>query len=626
MNAYNNDIDKFVYRFFSAHLNSALAIHIKNAPCQFNLSKAECTEATLDEAVFKYASNVIVLDDTLKFDAIFSGTVQVKYPSRRDGATEKTMQKRFRVKCEAVVEDCVKNFVIRSIEPYVKSKQKNASNRPTNNLIPIISRDDLDDEAAAFLARYYPDALEKPMPVPIDSIIRGELGLDIIRNKRLSTDFSVFGQICFSCGSVEVFCVKDDAPQEIPVKRGTILIDACTPFLRSIGCVKYTLAHEAYHWFRHRVYAAIRALLHGEAAIAYRCSTAAAVNTDTPRQELHWIEWQANKIAPRILMPRNTAIIKINELLAKYGFFEKSAEQDIIMECVINRLADFYRVSKQAAKIRMIDLGFDAAKRVYNYENALPQNTRIINLEAAVHEYTSNPDFKALIDSERFIYADEHFVINHERYVIKHDDGRRTLTEYAKENPHECTLSFATRRVYVSESSTDAVNTGILRHENTTEKKSHHYEQSEENISVVLQSDEISKMQEAFSKQCIDRRVDKKPFWSLAYGIMQARKWNSSIFTERTLLNQSIYSRIKNGQLSKPDIRTVMAICVGLDLDYFRATELLASAGHVLTSTDEDEAYFYILNNCRGEPIQKRNKFLTSLGILALGVKPRKAT
>jgi hypothetical protein len=228
------------------------------------------------------------------------------------------------------------------------------------------------------------------------------------------------------------------------------------------------------------------------------------------------------------------------------------------------------------------------------------------------------------VDSGRFIYADGHFVINHDRYVIKHDDGHRTLTKHAKANRAECTLSFTRRRVYVSSSSAEAVNTGILRHENVADRRSHHYEQSEENISVVLQSDEITKMLDDFSKQRAERQTDKTQFWSFAFGIMQARKWNSAIFKEKTLLNESIYSRIKNGQLAKPDIRTVMAICVGLDLDYFRATELLASAGHVLTSTEEDEAYYYILNNCRGEPIKKRNEFLTSVGILALGAKPRK--
>jgi len=626
MNTYNNDIDNFVYKFFSSQIRTALARHISENPDQFDLSKSSCTEAELSDMKFKYASNVQICDDTLNFDAIVSAGVIVKYPARRDGATEKTIKKRFRVHCLSVVEDCVKDFAIYSIEPYLQGKQKNESKRPTNNLIPIISRDDLDTEATAFLERYFPEALETPMAVPIDSILCSQLGLEIIKNKRLSTDFSIFGQICFSGGNVEVYGVKDETPHEITVNRGTILIDACTPFLRSIGCVKYTLAHEAYHWFRHRVYAAIRALLHGEPAIAYRCTTVAANATNTPQQELHWIEWQANKIAPRILMPQKTTIMKIEELLAKYGYNENTNEQDIILECVINDLANFFRVSKQAAKIRMIDLGYDAANRVYKYGNESARHTQTISTEDVVCEYMRNPEFKVIVDSGLFSYADNHFVINHELYVVKHDDGRRTLTEYAKANISDCALTFTCRNVYVSDAGADAANTGILHHANTKElKQSQHFEQGEKNIAVVLQVDELYRKEEDFTTFCRMRKAVTKQFPQMAYGIMQTQKWNSNIFTRNTLLGEPVYSRIKSGQLLRPDVRTVVAVCVGLDLDTVLAMELLSSAGHVLTDSHEHHAYFYIIHSCRGESIHERNEFLKKVGVTPLGTKARKS-
>jgi Zn-dependent peptidase ImmA (M78 family) len=83
------------------------------------------------------------------------------------------------------------------------------------------------------------------------------------------------------------------------------------------------------------------------------------------------MEWQANKIAPRILMPLETTKIKIDELYEKYGYSDNDQERTEILERVIDDLADFYNVSKQSAKIRMIDLGYREAAGAYNFENSL---------------------------------------------------------------------------------------------------------------------------------------------------------------------------------------------------------------------------------------------------------------
>lgn len=67
------------------------------------------------------------------------------------------------------------------------------------SLVPMISKAKFDDVAAEFLGDYYPEALAKPMPVPIVDIAR-KMGLRVITNHRLSEDFSIFGQMCFTSG------------------------------------------------------------------------------------------------------------------------------------------------------------------------------------------------------------------------------------------------------------------------------------------------------------------------------------------------------------------------------------------------------------------------------------------
>ena len=71
--------------------------------------------------------------------------------------------------------------------------------------MPIIYRKDLDKEATAFLEKYYPEALEEPMRVPIEDIVKDKLHLNVVQGYRITDDFSIFGQICFSPGNVKIY-------------------------------------------------------------------------------------------------------------------------------------------------------------------------------------------------------------------------------------------------------------------------------------------------------------------------------------------------------------------------------------------------------------------------------------
>jgi hypothetical protein len=161
---------------------------------------------------------------------------------------------------------------VRSIGIYKKERGQISSGvAATGNIVPRLYPNQLDDEATDFLTRYCPEALKTPMAVPIEQIVTNEMGLTLMHNVRLTNDFSLFGQICFSAGTVRLFDLLGIVAKEVDVKRGTIIIDAYTFWERNIGCVNNTIAHEAYHWHRHRLYAALKSILHGEQLIACRC-------------------------------------------------------------------------------------------------------------------------------------------------------------------------------------------------------------------------------------------------------------------------------------------------------------------------------------------------------------------
>ncbi len=216
--------------------------------------------------------------------------------------------------------------------------------------VPRISKADFDNVANAILEQYCPMALITPMPVPIEDIATSKLGITMLE-KRLTEDLSIYGQMCFTKGVVEIYDKNEREYREIPVDAGTMIIDPDVYKLRNIGCARNTIAHECVHWIKHKTY-------HEKAeqfGVAKACRYAVENSPQKMWTDEDWMEWQANGIAPRILMPSTTVPIVYAQLKekAKQNAYIKSgyiAEKRWIIE----QLARFYNVSKQAAAARIM--------------------------------------------------------------------------------------------------------------------------------------------------------------------------------------------------------------------------------------------------------------------------------
>jgi hypothetical protein len=376
--------------------------------------------ATLLSMELKYATDIAVIENTILFDAVVACEVELS----QDGKICLHDQW-FRVPCEITIEDRIKSVSVGTIQVYERANRKNKIGKVDADLVPMIYKKNLDDEATRFLERYYSQALQTPMAVPIANIVENIMGLKLLNGGKLSRDFSAFGQICFSSGSVDLFDIWDGKVTPTEVERGTIVIDSSTYWERNLGCVNNTIAH--------------------------RCPAKSkrAYNSEENAEwsDIERMEWQADHVAPRILMPIQTVRPHIESLYEAYGFHQNPDERKLIVECVISDLAEMYKVSKLSAKIRMLDLGYTEANEVYNYEEPNAPFFNTVSPRDAFYEYCDNEDFRKIVDSGMFVYVGGHFVINHEKYVIVGDDGELSLTDYAYNNFTECTLQFTYRRV-----------------------------------------------------------------------------------------------------------------------------------------------------------------------------------
>ena len=263
MGNYKNEIEQFIYEICYRPMWEAAYSYIAGHPYALDLTFSRIKNpdsATLEDMVLEFPKNIRISEDSLLFDAVVSCTVNLTEDTYTGTASHETSQWLI-ISCEAAITDRLKALNINKISSYSAGlPRKNDGQVVSKNIVPIIYKKDLDAEAAAFLQKYYPKALEEPCPVPISDIAEA-MGLDILQGNRITNDFSVFGEIFFSAGKANVYDLFKIQQFDVDVRRGTILIDAYTFWERNLGCVNNTIAHEVYHWYKHRMYAAIRDIL-----------------------------------------------------------------------------------------------------------------------------------------------------------------------------------------------------------------------------------------------------------------------------------------------------------------------------------------------------------------------------
>lgn len=459
------------------------------------------------------------------------------------------------------------------------------------NLLPDLSgmndaahKESLEKEAERFLMQYCREALEQPQAVPIRQIAEEKMGINLVVDKSLSDDLSVFGATVFVDSDVDV--LADGELEQLYCKAGTILLDPDVLMMRNMGSYNFTLVHEVYHWYAHRAYMLLRIKNAGQESAVQQCYV---YNNCSSRIPAALAEIQANAVAARILMPRRAVARKYKELQKKYATAE---------EMIIADLAIFFEVSKQAMRIRLEELGI-MIKTV-----SQPEKLRRIDRLTLFDAFSTDKNLRRLLVSGTYRYADGYVVKNKPQYV---ENG--TLTEYAIKHLEECTLEFKTVRCEVV--AEDAL---LQRYQNYALIA---------DSEGALEESVLKDKKKQFERFLVEETDDdlappKKTFCEmLAPYLSQFEK--SDDFETLTGVHRVKLKQFRDGKLNNPEVRTVVAICIGLNLDIEQTTDMLRSAGHILLNTREHWAYKFLITCCEELDIEKSNAVLISLGIRPLG-------
>lgn len=355
----------------------------------------------------------------------------------------------FMVRCSGNLACSLDDFEIHSISVY---SGKIPQPQPMSDaLVPIIRKDDLEKVATDFLKRNYPKALLQPMAVdPTD--LAESMGLKV-ELKHIAKDCSVFGQIFFQDVEAEFYDKKTDKAYTEKVSAKTIFVDPDTYFLYNLGKVNNTIVHECVHWDLHRKAFELERLYNQDAS-RIKCRAEGGVEGNS-RTATEWMEWQANALAPRIQMPLTMFKTQASKTIKKYR--DMMGKYDIIdvIEPVIDDLAIFFGVSRLAAKIRMVDAGYEEARGAFIYvdgryvtphrykkDSITEDQTFSISAEDAAIQSVTNLALKKLVETGAYQYVDAHFVLNHPKYLVNEPNGMPYLTDYARNHMDECCIPF----------------------------------------------------------------------------------------------------------------------------------------------------------------------------------------
>lgn len=361
-----------------------------------------------------------------------------------------------RIYCEGDLSCGLDDWEIIRVEPY--SKKSAPPNSLSDALVPYIPYDQLDKVATEFLKEHYPAALKvtpygQP-PVSFDPLVLADsLGLTV-KQQRIREDASVFGQIYFVETDAEMYDANEGKTVTMTIPGKTIIFDPQMYLLRNLGSVNNTIIHECVHWVKHRKVFELEKLYNAEAS-NISCEVVGGAASAVARSATEQMEKQANQLTPRIQMPAEPFKVKAKEYIARFMRESNARHENEVMEQVVTALETAFGVSKQAAKIRLVELGFDAAIGTYTYldghyvkphtfrKGALKVNqTFSISAQDAAVERFINQDLRKLTESGDYLFIDNHYVYNAPLYVQHDEDGRLDLTDYARSHMDECCLVF----------------------------------------------------------------------------------------------------------------------------------------------------------------------------------------
>lgn len=528
------------------------------------------------------------------------------------------------VHCRGDLDKNLDDFEILQVSKYNgKSRVKNPMD---DSLVPVINKNQLDDIAEQFLRDHYKKALLEPMWVdPLE--LANAMGLTV-RYENITKDGSIFGRSFFYDCETELYNATTDTMYKVTIPTKTILVDKRAAFLMVLGAVNNTIVHECVHWDKHKKAFALARLYDKELSnIGCRVVGGIAGNK---RDAIEWMEWQANALAPRIQMPLTMFKKKVDQLVSKYRREMKAYDMIDIIEPIIDELVLAFGVSRLAAKIRMLDAGYDEAAGAFIYvdnhyvkphkapKGYLDNNkTFSISARDAIVESKFNPELVAALADNEYVFVDSHFVLNTSLYLETDEYGNLALTHYARNHMDECCMVFELK---IKTSVTEHYHTECFLNRDKSSDITFEAHYSEKSKSAKNQ---VQMIKDYNADVLLIAKKLPMNFSGSLDALIEWAEMTEEELAEAADMSEKTIQRLRNTEPDNVTIETVMQLCIGMKLPPVLSACLLKASGKGFMMTEQHIMYQFLLNSCYHMSIFDCNEMLTAQGLKPLGRQNR---
>lgn len=583
----------------------------------------EIMDTYLDDVSIRYvnAEDCNSKSMEIKFYPIVVATINIEGKTKYDMDTD-SKELWLRLYCSGNLAVRLKDFQISKIEEidsqYLRKKPM------TDGLVPYIKIEDMDKYATEILTTYYPEVLERPQPVNAKNLAK-RMGLKV-HEHGIVQDMSVFGQIYFYDCKTKLYDRKKGEFRKGLVKANTIVIDPLASFLFSPTSSNITVAHECVHFALHRKAFELERLCNNDFT-KIQCSVSGDLADGKREDETSWMEYHANFIAPRIIMPAVTFKQKADEFIEKRLQEMGETESLEVLERVIDDLASFFEVTRSAAKIRMVDLGYHETMGTYTYiDGKYVQPHRAYKKTAINRKQTfsishndliaillDNADLRDSVERGRYAFVDSHLVLNTPKYITKDENGDLALTKYARYHMEECSLVFDIESIVKRDISERYFSYCVLNREaDSPYEMQIKFHNGYENSADEKQIEYLRKKQAEELEMLNSLPYD---FKGTVEVLKKWRKLTNQDIADGMLVNERTVRRILDSD-NGTSIENIIALCAVLKLPPMITFNVIQkSPAKLRIETPEGYALYTLIYTTVGQSIGQVRKRAKELGI-----------
>lgn len=372
---------------------------------------------------------------------------QISVSSRRgDMNSTRNFEQWYRLRNIFEIESNLYSILECSVSIYHK-EDANPGLPMSKYLVPVLSADGIEEEAENLLMQYYPEAM---LELPVDGELLAErMGLQVIALP-FSDEEKIMGKAIFNDTDIRLNTTAGE--KIVRIHPRTIVVNS--KYKRYRNQWNTIIIHECCHFYEHDLFIWGQTQ-YNEQLVGIDCPITRGRYPLQGKSPVFWAERQARMMTYRVKMNKLVTRAMAEEYRQQYWRAHPNGSEEEQFQKTIYRLATFFGVSRQAARNRLVEVGFPEAQGLMNSvdgkyihpfyysEGVLQGNqTFLIGVKDAVQLYARSENFRELINSGAYIYIEGRFCINQPEYIVIGEDGKPRFTEYARQHTEVCCLRF----------------------------------------------------------------------------------------------------------------------------------------------------------------------------------------